>query len=86
VLQSSFEALATWWKKATSQEMLAQIHCQILYEALPDQWWGVTAPPGNSEWLTSTGTDRLEELLVITITQGNDTQKSMKHPQISLKL
>jgi hypothetical protein len=68
VLQSSFEALAIWWEKATSQEMLAQIHSPILYEALLDQWWGVTAPPGNSEWLTSTGTDRLEELLVITIT------------------
>jgi hypothetical protein len=68
VLQSSFEALATWWKKATSQALLAQIHCQILHETLPDQRWRSTAPPGDSERLTNTGTDRLEELVVITIT------------------
>ena len=77
MLQSSAEALAIWWEKATSQEMLAQVHSPVLYEALPDQWWGVTAPPGNSGWLTSTGTDRLEEFLVINITWGKDTQNSM---------
>ena len=40
MLQSSAEALAIWWEKATSQEMLAQVQSPILYEALLDQWWG----------------------------------------------
>ena len=77
MLQSSAKAPTIWWEKATSQEMLAKVHSPILYEALLDQWWRVTAPPGHSGWLTSAGTDRLEEFLVINITWGKDTQNSM---------
>jgi hypothetical protein len=51
--------------------MLAKVHSPILNEALLDQWWRVTAPPGHSGWLTSTVTDRLEEFLVTNITWAN---------------
>ena len=77
MLQSSAKAPTIWWEKATPQEMLAKVHSPILNEALLDQWWRVTAPPGDSGWLTSAGTNRLEEFLVTNITWGKHAQYSM---------
>ena len=77
MLQSSAKAPPVRWEKATPQEMLAEVHSPILNEALPDQWWRVTAPPGDSGWLTSAGTNRLEEFLVTNITWGKHAQYSM---------
>ena len=71
MLQSSAKAPSIWWEKEAPQEMLAKVHSSLFNEMLSDQWWRDTAPPGHSGWLTSTGTDRLEEFLVTNITWAN---------------
>ena len=84
-MPSSAQAPTVWWEKATPQEMLAEVHSPILNAALPDQWWWDIAPSWDNGWLTSTGTDRMEELLVTNITCGQHAQILHETSSITLK-